>query len=62
MACLRIKYVAIDPYYSDLEQSFIGYDIEDCWSQKYDFDIWLGREHPMGMKAIYKEEILQEKT
>lgn len=33
MACLRIKYVAIDPYYSDQEQSFIGYDIEDCWSQ-----------------------------
>ena len=61
MACLRIKYVAIDPYYSDQEQSFIGCDIEDCWSQKYDFDQWLGREHPMGMKAIYKEQILQEK-
>ena len=53
--------MAIDPYYSDQEQSFIGYDIKDCWSQKYDFDRWLGREHPMGMKAIYKEEILQEK-
>lgn len=61
MACLKIRYVAIDPYYSDQEQSFIGYDIEDCWSQKYDFDRWLGREYPMGMKAIYKEEILQEK-
>lgn len=61
MACLRIKYVAIDPYYSDHEQSFIGYNIDDCWSQKFEFDEWLGREHPMGYKTLYKCEILQEK-
>ncbi len=40
MARLDVKYTAIDPYYSDQEQAFIGYNIDDCWSQKYDFDIF----------------------
>lgn len=61
MACLRIKYIAKAPYYSDQEQSFIGSDIESCWNQKYEFDQWLGREHPMGVMAIYREEIIQER-
>ena len=42
MARLDIKYIAIDPYYSDQEQSFISYNIDDCWIQKYHFDKWLG--------------------
>ena len=61
MARLDIKYVAIDPYHSGQEQSFIGYNIEDCWSQKYEFDRWLGRNHPSGIMAIYKFEIKREK-
>lgn len=61
MARLDIKYIAIDPHYSDQEQSFIGYNIDDCWSQKYDFDDWLGRNQPSGIKAIYKWEIINEK-
>ena len=61
MARLDVKYIAIDPYYSDNTQSFIGYDIDECWSQKYDFDKWLGREHPSGIRTIYKCEIVLEK-
>lgn len=61
MARLDIKYIAIDPYYSDQEQTFIGYNIDDCWSQKCDFDDWLGRNHPSGISTIYKCEIIQEK-
>lgn len=61
MARLDIKYIAIDPYYSDQKQSFIGYNIDDCWSQKYDFDEWLGRNHPSGIDTIYKWEIMNEK-
>ena len=61
MARLDVKYIAIDPYYSDNTQSFIGYDIDDCWSQKYHFDKWLGREHPSGIRTIYKCEIINEK-
>ena len=56
-----IKYILIDPYYSDQTQSFIGYDIDDCWSQKYHFEKWLGREHPSGISTIYKCEIINEK-
>lgn len=61
MARLDVKYIAIDPYYSDHTQSFIGYNIDDCWSQKYHFDKWLGREHPSGIRTIYKCEIINEK-
>lgn len=61
MSRLDIKYIAIDPYHSDQEQSFIGNNIEDCWSQKYEFDRWLGRNHPSGIMAIYKFEIKREK-
>ena len=61
MARLDVKYIAIDPYYSDQNQSFIGYTIDDCWSQKCDFDKWLGREHPSGIRTIYKWEIINEK-
>ena len=38
-----------------------GYNIDDCWSQKCDFDKWLGREHPSGIRTIYKCEIINEK-
>ena len=62
MARLDVKYIAIDPYYSDCDQSFIGYDIDNCWSQKHDFDEWLGREHPMGYTAIYRCKIINERT
>lgn len=61
MARLDIQYIAIDPYYSDQKQSFIGYDIDDCWMQKYEFDRWLGRNHPSGIRTIYKFEIINEK-
>ena len=61
MARLDVKYIAIDPYYLDHTQSFIGYNIDDCLSQKYHFDKWLGREHPSGIRTIYKCEIINEK-
>lgn len=61
MARLDVKYTAIDPYYSDQEQTFIGYNIDDCWLQKCDFDEWLGRNHLSGISTIYKCEIIREK-
>lgn len=61
MARLKIKYEAVDPYYSDEMQTFIGYDIDDCWEQCTEFEKWLGREHPAGIMFIYKTHILEEK-
>lgn len=61
MARLDVKYIAIDPYYLNQTQTFIGLNIEDCWLQKYYFERWLGREHSSGISTIYKIEIIQEK-
>lgn len=61
MAHLKIKYIAIGPYYSDQVQTFIGFDIDDCWNQEVDFEKYLGREHPHGINTIYKIKIIEEK-
>lgn len=59
---LKVYYEAIDPYYSSQEQVFIGIDKEICYSQKWEFEEWLGRNHPNGMNNIYKvisEELIK---
>lgn len=59
---LIVCYEAIDPYYSSQEQVFIGIDEESCYSQKWEFEEWLGRNHPNGMNNIYKvtsEELIK---
>ena len=44
----KIKYIAIDPYYSDHTQVFIGADEEEINRQIYEYEAWLGRNHPAG--------------
>lgn len=51
---LTVYYEAIDPYYSSHDQTFIGPNEESCYSQKYEFEEWLGRNHPNGIMNIYK--------
>ena len=53
---IRKKYVAIDPYYSDFEISFIGDNLDKIDEQIFDFEKYLGREHPGGISTIYKTE------
>lgn len=60
MAELKVKYTAIDPYYSDQEQVFIGVDLQSCYDQKYEFEDWLGSEHADGITSIYKTEIIEK--
>lgn len=55
---LKIYYEAIDPHYSSMTQTFIGIDEESCWEQKREFEEWLGRHHPDGIKSIYIDKIL----
>lgn len=50
------KYVAIDPHYSDFEISFIGDNLDKIDEQIFDFEKYLGREHPSGISTIYKTE------
>ena len=51
-----INYKAIDPYYSDQRQAFIGETRESIDNQIYEFEKYLGREHPSGISTIYKKE------
>ena len=56
------KYTAIDPYYTDQIQTFIGEDINSIDEQIYEFEKWLGKEHPLGIGAIYKEEVIYDSS
>ena len=56
----KVKYKAIDPYYSDMEQVFIGGSIDSLDDQQYEFEKWLGKEHPAGIRFIYESEIVSE--
>lgn len=51
---LIVYYEAKDPYYPSQEQVFIGIDEESCYSQRDEFEEWLGRNYPNGMNNIYK--------
>lgn len=61
MARLKIRYKAVDPYYSTHEQTFIGINLDDCDNQRFEYEQWLGREHPSGIMTIFKPEILEER-
>jgi hypothetical protein len=61
MARLKIRYKAVDPYYSTHEQTFIGVNLDDCDNQRFEYEQWLGREHPSGIMTIFKPEILEER-
>ena len=56
----KVWYEAIDPYYSDVVQTFIGTSWEDLDNQEYEQDKWLGREHPAGIRFIYDKHIIYE--
>ena len=51
---LTVYYEAIDPYDSSQEQAFIGIDEESCYSQRDEFEEWLGRNHSNGISNIYE--------
>lgn len=61
MARLKIRYKAVDPYYSTHEQTFIGVNLDDCDNQRFEYEQWLGREHPSGIMTIFIPEILEER-
>ncbi len=56
----KILYRAIDLYYSDQEQIFIGMNQDSIDYQITEFERWLGRNHPAGISCIYEAIILEE--
>ena len=56
----KVWYEAIDPYYSDIIQTFVGATWEDLDNQEYEHDKWLGREHSAGIMFIYDKHTIYE--
>lgn len=56
-----VKYTAIDPYYSDFEETYIGENLDSLDEQEYELEKYVGRNHPHGIDAIYKIELLEER-
>ena len=56
-----VKYTAIDSYYSDFTETYIGADLDNLDYQQYELEKFVGRNHPHGIDAIYKQEIIEER-
>jgi hypothetical protein len=57
-----VLYKSVDPYYPDQTHVFIGSDEEEIDRQQYEFEQFLGREHPAGIMFIYKAHRIAEKS
>lgn len=56
----KVWYEAIDPYYPDQVQTFIGTTFEELDEQEYEHNQWLGRNHPAGIMFVYKTHTIYE--
>ena len=56
----KVWYEAIDPFYSDQVQTFIGATREELDDQEYQFNQWLGLNHPAGIIFIYETHTIYE--
>lgn len=55
-----VKYEAIDPYYSDFEETYIGTTLDDIDTQQYETEKFMGRHHENGIDSIYKPVLIYE--
>ncbi len=56
----RIWYEAIDPYYNDELQTFIGTSHDDLDAQEYEHDKFLGRYNPAGIMFLFDKHVVYE--
>lgn len=56
-----VKYTAIDPYYSDQEQVYIGTSAEEIDRIQWETEEFMAKEH-YSLGAIYKTEIIFDNT
>ena len=56
-----VKYTAIDPYYSDVVQTYIGMDSDEIDNIQYETEESMKNCHAsLGM--IYKSEVIKDET
>lgn len=55
-----VRYKAIDPYYSDVEQTYIGATLNEVDEIQFETERHMGQHHANGIMSIYKTEIISE--
>ena len=56
-----VKYTAIDPYYSDVVQTYIGYDSDEIDAIQYETEQFMCKEHA-NIGCIYKSEVIKDEN
>ena len=54
-----VKYTAIDPYYSDVIQTYIGADSDEIDNIQYETEKFMSREHS-NINSIYRAEVIKD--
>jgi len=49
---LEVHYKAIDPYYQDLDMTYVGQTMEEIMHQKRELEEYMGKEYPGGYTQI----------
>lgn len=55
-----VKYEAFDPFYSDVEQTYIGTSLDEIDRIQEETEEFMGRNHPNGIMSIYKPITIME--
>lgn len=55
-----VKYEAIDPYYSDFEETYIGTTFDEIDEIQYETEEFMGHNHENGIGCIYKPVVIYE--
>lgn len=57
-----VKYKSIDPFYSDVTQTYIGMDADEIDRIQEETEASMGNCHHAGIRCIYKVEVLLDET
>ena len=56
-----VRYLAIDPYYSDITQTYIGSTIEEIDNIQYETEEFMKGEN-LSLSSIYDVNIIEDET
>ena len=56
-----VRYIAIDPYYSDVTQTYIGANSDEIDSIQYETEKFMSKEHS-NIGNIYGSEVIKDET
>lgn len=56
-----VKYTSIDPYYSDVTQTYIGMDSDEIDVIQYETEKFMCKEHS-NISSIYKSKVIKDEN